>query len=67
LFGGLRIEHLYVVAAATGVLTVLFDVAFRTFVWSEMRPPNAVHRCGITLGAVWISIALRTTETQHAI
>jgi MFS family permease len=30
--GGLRIEHLFVVAAATGVLTVLFDVAYRSFV-----------------------------------
>ena len=27
--GALRIEHLFVVAATTGVLTVLFDVAYR--------------------------------------
>src|SRR5947209_5015005 len=30
--GALRIEHLFVVAATTGVLTVLFDVAYRSFV-----------------------------------
>jgi MFS family permease len=30
--GSLRIEHLLVVAAATGVLSVLFDVAYRSFV-----------------------------------
>src|SRR5260370_15630961 len=30
--GELRIEHLYAVAGATGVLTVLFDVADRSFV-----------------------------------
>jgi MFS family permease len=29
--GSLRMEHLFVVAAATGVLTVFFDVAFRSF------------------------------------
>ena len=34
----LRIEHLFVVAAAGGVLTVLFDVAFRSFV------PNLLGR-----------------------
>jgi predicted MFS family arabinose efflux permease len=30
--GGLRIEHLYVVALTTGALTVLFDIAYRSFV-----------------------------------
>jgi Na+/melibiose symporter-like transporter len=30
--GNLRIEHLYVVALATGVLTVVFDIAYRSFV-----------------------------------
>jgi Na+/melibiose symporter-like transporter len=30
--GGLRLEHLYVVAATTGALTVLFDVAYRSFI-----------------------------------
>lgn len=39
--GGLRIEHLFVVAAATGVLTVLFDVAYRSFV------PDLVGREGV--------------------
>ena len=29
---GLRMEHLYIVAAATGVLTLAFDVAHRSFV-----------------------------------
>jgi predicted MFS family arabinose efflux permease len=31
-FGNLRIEHLYLVALSTGALTVLFDIAFRSFV-----------------------------------
>ena len=30
--GGLRIEHLFAIAAATGVLTVVFEVAYRSFV-----------------------------------
>src|SRR5919202_1984175 len=30
--GALRIEHLFVVAATTGVLTVVFDVAYRSIV-----------------------------------
>jgi Na+/melibiose symporter-like transporter len=30
--GGLRLEHLYVVAATTGALTVLFDVAYRSLI-----------------------------------
>src|SRR5215471_3672303 len=30
--GALRIEHLYVVALATGALTVVFDIAYRSFV-----------------------------------
>ena len=30
--GGLRIEHLYVVALTTGILTVVFDIAYRSFV-----------------------------------
>jgi len=30
--GGLRIEHLYAVALTTGALTVLFDIAYRSFV-----------------------------------
>src|SRR5690348_3271041 len=30
--GGLRIEHLYAVALTTGALSVLFDVAYRSFV-----------------------------------
>jgi MFS family permease len=30
--GSLRIEHLFLVAAATGALTVLFDVAYQSYV-----------------------------------
>jgi MFS family permease len=39
--GGLRLEHLFVVAAATGALTVVFDVAYRSFV------PDLVGRQGV--------------------
>jgi Na+/melibiose symporter-like transporter len=39
--GGLRIEHLFLVAAAVGVLRVLFDVAYRSFV------PDLVGREGV--------------------
>ena len=39
--GALRIEHLFVVAATTGVLTVVFDVAYRSFV------PDLVGREGV--------------------
>ena len=39
--GGLRIEHLFVIAAAAGVLTVMFDVAYRSFV------PELVGREGV--------------------
>ena len=38
--GALRIEHLFAVAATTGVLTVVFDVAYRSFV------PDLVGREG---------------------
>jgi predicted MFS family arabinose efflux permease len=39
--GGLRIEHLMVVAAGAGVLTVLFDVAYRSYV------PDLVGRASV--------------------
>ena len=39
--GGLRIEHLFAVAATTGVLTVVFDIAYRSFV------PDLVGRAGV--------------------
>jgi len=39
--GGLRIEHLFAIAAAAGVLTVIFDVAYRSFV------PELVGREGV--------------------
>ena len=39
--GGLRIEHLFAIAAAAGVLTVMFDVAYRSFV------PELVGREGV--------------------
>jgi predicted MFS family arabinose efflux permease len=41
--GGLRIEHLYAVAAATGVLTVLFDVAYRSFVPDLVGSEHALN------------------------
>ena len=41
--GALRIEHLFVVAATTGVLTVVFDVAYRSFVPDLVGPDGVLE------------------------
>jgi MFS family permease len=41
--GALRIEHLYVVALATGVLTVVFDIAYRSFVPDLVGPEQVLE------------------------
>jgi MFS family permease len=41
--GGLRIEHLYAVALATGALSVLFDVAYRSFVPELVGSENVLE------------------------
>jgi len=42
-FGALRIEHLYVVALATGVLTLVFDIAYRSFVPDLVGPQHVLE------------------------
>jgi MFS family permease len=41
--GGLRIEYLFVLAAAVGVLTVVFEVAFRSFVPDLVGPEGLLE------------------------
>ena len=41
--GGLRIEFLFAVAAAVGTLTVLFDVAYRSFVPDLLGPEHVLE------------------------
>jgi predicted MFS family arabinose efflux permease len=41
--GVLRIEHLYVVALAAGVLTVVFDIAYRSFVPDLVGPEHVLE------------------------
>lgn len=41
--GALRIEHLYAVALATGVLTVVFDIAYRSFVPDLVGPEHVLE------------------------
>jgi len=41
--GALRIEHLYVVALATGLLTVVFEIAYRSFVPDLVGPENVLE------------------------
>src|SRR5207247_344661 len=43
LFGTLRIEHLYVVAFLTGLLTLFFDVANRSFLPTLVGPEELVE------------------------
>src|SRR5205807_449250 len=41
--GGLRIEFLFALAAAVGALTVVFDVAYRSFVPDLVGPDNVLE------------------------
>jgi MFS family permease len=49
--GVLRIEHLYVVALAAGVLTVVFDIAYRSFV-PDLVGPELVLEANSRLASV---------------
>lgn len=46
-FGRLRVEHLYVVAVLAGVLTVFFDVAYRSYLPSLVRSEQLVEANGM--------------------
>ena len=41
--GRLTMSHLYVVAAASAILTVFFDVSYRTYLPSLVRPENLLE------------------------
>lgn len=43
LWGALRVEHLYAVAALTGALTVFFEVAYRSYLPSLVERENIVE------------------------
>jgi Na+/melibiose symporter-like transporter len=51
LLGSLRIEYLFVVAAAVGTLTLLFDVAYRSFV-PDLVGPDSVLEANSRLASV---------------
>src|SRR5688500_13691764 len=56
LLGALRIEHLYVVAVLVGVLTLLFDVAYRSYL------PTLVSRAALVEGNAKISASNSVVE-----
>lgn len=80
--GGVRIEHLLVVAAASALLTVVLDVACRSFVPELVGRVNAtlhvrgrgvvasgallVAAAGLVPGRLWLALAPTRARATHA-